>query len=67
MNTCKLDPSERKQLEKMASETDDPLLESALLLVLRGSTLPAPVIQRVLNGCASLLDGYDAMKRRFGK
>ena len=55
--------SEREQIEKLASETDDPLLANALLLVLRGATLPAPVVQRLLNACSALLDGYDVLRR----
>jgi hypothetical protein len=49
----------------LASETEDPLLSLAILLILRGATLPAPVIQTVLNGCSAMLDGYDVMKRKF--
>lgn len=56
---------ERAQLEKIAADTEDPLLAIALQLVLRGAELPAPVVQRLLNACSALLDGYDAMKRKF--
>jgi len=58
--------SEREQIEKLAAETDDPLLANALLLVLRGATLPAPVVQCILNGCAALLDAHDVAKRMLG-
>ena len=65
MNNCSMTPSERAMLEKLAAETDDPLLSNAILLLLRGATLPTPVVQRILNGCAALLDGYDALRREI--
>lgn len=59
--------SEREQIEQLAADTEDQLLANALLLVLRGATLPAPVVQCILNGCAALLDAHDAAKRVLGR
>lgn len=67
MEKCSLLPSEREQLERLANDTDDPLLANAIHLILRGSFLPAPVVQCMLNGCAALLDAHDAAKRVLSK
>lgn len=54
---------ERKILGDLANDTEDVLLASAIHLLLRGATLPAPVVQCILNGCAALLDAHDVAKR----
>jgi hypothetical protein len=66
MEKCTMLDSEREILEQLAAKTDDPLLGLTLTLVLRGASLPAPVIQCFLNGCAAMLDAHDVAKRVFG-
>lgn len=63
MEKCTMLDSERAILEKLHVDTEDPLLSIAISLVLRGASLPAPVVQCILNGCAALLDAHDAAKR----
>jgi hypothetical protein len=60
-------PSEREQLEKLAASTTDPLLQNAILLLLRGESLPPAVVTRLLNAGASLLDAHDMAIRMLGK
>jgi hypothetical protein len=57
---------EREQLQELAANTADPLLANAILLILRGESLPPPVASRLLNACASLLDAHDYAAKLFG-
>lgn len=63
---CGMLDSERAQLMKLAAETDDPMLSNAILLILRGSALPQPVVQRLLNAGAMMLDAHDVAKKIVG-
>ncbi len=63
---CTMLQSEREKLMEIASSTEDPLLSNAILLILRGSTLPHPVVQCLLNAGAAMLDAHDRARRIIG-
>lgn len=65
MTVC-IPVADRQQLEELAANTADPLLSNAILLILRGESLPPPVASRLLNACASLLDAHDYAQKLFG-
>jgi hypothetical protein len=61
-------PSEdREKLHEIANNTTDDLLPLAISLILRGSMLPKPVAQRLLNAGAAMLDAHDVAKRIVGR
>lgn len=60
---CDIPPEDRAKLEEIAATTSDRLLSNALVLILRGAYLPQPVVQRLLNAGAALLDAHDAAMR----